>query len=450
MIISRCTSPFLSAVIVFAFACTAVRADTATRSCDYEQTIHALLEDLRKSEGSQDRAEAITRRIQYIQEMDRLDTYTQFKFCSDERGKASLKFNTPEEKLRDSIENFFALLKLLDRKAAANGSLQGVAESVKEKIKKSKEFLADLREVKKRVIDNYQTAAQTRKGSLEELFQEYQQLRKERQIGMDNLSQLADRWLCVGTTAEDMELARLYHEAIPQDGSCNALLQKNLLDRIRNGGGNLINRALLEKETYQRVQIACPDAGPREATGRWGGQQVETRSTKYPEGHVWFVAVSPNSLAKKIEKTFRDGSKERIHAKVTATQGPPSQLNIGRPKNEAVNFVVEGEIEGFIKKLSAEGMSNDLRCINCEFKLLGGYQQIHPRTGRYCNPAGKKENWNPSKSFSTTMAIGTLNFCRRKFRYELQVVATTKMKSPEIHLKGPSLSEIIWRYDQRY
>ncbi|MCA9470946.1 MAG: hypothetical protein MRJ96_05410 [Nitrospirales bacterium] len=430
---------------------TSVYADASDpiRRCSYEQKIHSLSKTLKNSEGSQDRAETITKRIQYIEEMNRLDANTQFKFCSDESGKASLKFNTPEEKWRDRIETLFSLLKVLDRKAVAHGSLQGVGDSIKEQIKKAKEKLADLREFKKRAIDKYETATHSKTGNLDELFQEYQQLRKERQDAMNNLSHLADRWLCLGATAEDMELARLFHETIPQDSSCNPLLRVNLLDRIRTSGGSLINRALLEKETYERVKMACPNLGPLGATGSWHTKHVQTQSTKYPQGHVWYVAVSPTSLEKTIEKNFRDGSKEKVHAKVTATQGPPSKLNIGRPATGEVNFVVEGEISGFIKKMSAEGMSNDLRCINCEFKLLGGYQQVHPRTGRYCNPTGKKERWNPSQSFSSRIAIGSLNFCRRKFRYEIQVVATSKMKSPEIHLKGPSLSEIMWTYDQR-
>ena len=388
------TSLILIIIIVFALGSHTVQADDviSNRSCNYERQIHDLSEALKNSEGSQDRAEAITKRIQYIEEMNRLDTDTQFTFCSDEVGKASLKFNTPEEKWRDRIENLFGLLKVLDRKATAAGSLQGIADSIKEQIRKSKEFLADLREVKKRVIDKFETATHSKKGSVEEMFQEYQQLRKERQDGMNNLSHLADRWLCVGTTAEDMQLARLFHETIPQDSSCNALLRKNLLDRLRSSRGSLINRALLEKETYERVKAACPNVGPLEATGSWGGKQVETRSTKYPPGHVWFVAVSPTSLEKTIEKTFRGGEKETLHAKVAATQGPPSKLTVGRPTHEEVNFVVEGEIKGFIKEMSAEGMSNDLRCLNCEFKLLGGISRSILVPVDIAIPQGRKSN----------------------------------------------------------
>jgi hypothetical protein len=161
------------------------------------------------------------------------------------------------------------------------------------------------------------------------------------------------------------------------------------------------------------------------------------------------VAVSPTSLEKTIKKTFRDGETETVHAKVTATEGPPSTLTVGRPTNEEVNFVVEGEISGFIKKGSTEGMGNDLQCLNCEFKALGGYQQIHERQGRNCSQTGIKKKLEPPNRFFPRIAIGTLDFCRRKFRYEIQVVATSKKKSPEIHLKGPSLSEIIWAYDQR-
>lgn len=171
-----------------------------------------------------------------------------------------------------------------------------------------------------------------------------------------------------------------------------------MLDGIRGSGRDIINGALLEKETYQRAK-ACMKVEPLESDASWNGRQVVVKPSKYPPGHIWFVAVSPTSLEKTIEKTFRGGQKETVHAKVTATQAPPSKLTVRRPTNEEVNFVVEGEISGFIQKLSAEGMSNDLQCLNCELKVLGGYQQIHEREGRNCSQTGVEKKLETSTHF---------------------------------------------------
>lgn len=409
----------------------------STPSCSYERKIHDLSEALKTSEGSQDRAEAITKRIELINDLHQLDIDSQFTFCSDEDGKATLKFNTPEEKLRDSIERLVNLIAWFKGLASKLGTT--VATNF---TKQAEDDLKRLRDIKKQ-IDKRKTAGLTKKGTVEEVFPEYEQQRKQRREAMDGLADRADTVLCLGISAEDMELARLYHETIPQDSSCNPLLKKNLLDRIQQSQ-TIAFGALLEKETYQRAGIDCKNVEPLESAGSWGGRRVEVKQSVQP-----FMTISSTNIEKTIEKTFRDGKEEKLHAKVAVTKGPPERLDIGRLAPEEVNFVVEGEIGGFVQKLSAEGMNNDLKCVNCEFKVLGGYQQVHKIEQRYCSESGTILNFQKIEGFVPRINLDRLKFCRRKYHYELQVVATSKKKAPEIHLKGDFSTEIIWTFKQR-
>lgn len=176
--------PILILFFVFVWVSETVQAEDfiPNRSCNYERQIHDLSEALRTSEGSQDRAEAITKRIELINDLHQLDIDSQFTFCSNEDGKATLKFNTPEEKLRDSIERLVNVI------AWFNGVASKLGTTVATNFAKQAE--ADLKRLKdlKKDIDKYKTAGLTNKGTVEEVFPEYEQLRKQRREAMDGLA----------------------------------------------------------------------------------------------------------------------------------------------------------------------------------------------------------------------------------------------------------------------
>ena len=66
-------------ILIFLLPYSTAQADdvASTRSCSYERKIHELSEVLRTSEGSQDRAEAITKRMELINDLHQLDIDSQ-------------------------------------------------------------------------------------------------------------------------------------------------------------------------------------------------------------------------------------------------------------------------------------------------------------------------------------------------------------------------------------
>lgn len=239
-------------MMVFIFWSPVLQAEgkSIDRSCDYERRIHDLSEVLKSSATSPDRVRASQKRVEYIKELDEVDRNTQFKFCADEDGKATLKFNTPEEKLRDRIAQLSSLINWFATQAAKLGTA-----AVSTAIKQAQADLKRLSEIQKN-INKIKDKGLTEKDEFEQLLAEYRRLRDDRRTSMDNLSHMADRVLCLGMSTEDMDLARLYHETIPQDGSCNDLVKNALLDRIKRSP-TLGFGALLQPDTYQKAKTMC-------------------------------------------------------------------------------------------------------------------------------------------------------------------------------------------------
>lgn len=208
-------------------------------SCSYEKEIYQLIQALKSSDYSK----AIVKRIGYINEMDKVDRNTQFVLCSDQDGKATLKFNTPEEKLRDNISKLGGYLSWFSGKMGIE--IDGMA----------KKALDNLNDIQSKV-SKYKTKKLTSKDKFENLLTEYRQLKKARTIALKNLSELADRSLCFGITSNHLKLAELYHNTIPNNRSCNELEKRALLDRIKRDQSPGF-APFLNKKTYHTVKSKC-------------------------------------------------------------------------------------------------------------------------------------------------------------------------------------------------
>lgn len=242
----------------------------------YEQRIDELGKKLAEASGAR-RNDMNRRYVDFVRELDRLDANTRFTMCTDQDGAATLKFNTPEEQRRDDINRILGWVDWFSGKLT---SLAGAGEEVATDalLTKVKDGVGKLQ----KGINNSRASGMTQKGDFDTVVQEYRRLKKTRRDAIDNLNRMADQALCHGLTPEEMELAELYHDTIPNNHACNPLVKKALRDRIRRiptvGFGSIFDLA-----TYRKMQAECrvgPSASPRtgapgtSATG-WNGDCEE-------------------------------------------------------------------------------------------------------------------------------------------------------------------------------
>ncbi|HPF40666.1 MAG TPA: hypothetical protein P5081_21605 [Phycisphaerae bacterium] len=239
-------SMFACAVAPFAVALASAAAD-----CPFEKRIHELSTALADAPNADRRARASAKYAELVHEMHQLDLYTQFSICSDQDGGASIDFQTPEQTLRDSVMRLSDWIGWYNSKAESLGV--SVADSAADAAQRGLDKLSSAQSQ----LSERGDARLIHSGSFDEILAIYNELRGARQQSMDNLTRMSDRYLCSALTAEELELAKLYHDVIPNSAMCNDLERQALLDRIQRapmiGFG-----ALLDAATFQRVRDLCP------------------------------------------------------------------------------------------------------------------------------------------------------------------------------------------------
>lgn len=239
----------------------------------YESRIHALSEVIADSVTT-NRYQMGRKYVEFIHAIEELDRYTRFRLDADEDGQATLKLNTPEEELRDSILGLLGWVDWFD------GQADELAEPLETDrvLVQMKSVLGDIQGY----ADKYKTSGLTLEGRFEDVVAEYVRLKEARRVAMENLVNLADRYLCHGLIPEEMELAELYHYTIPDDRRCNDLQKKALLDRVRQvptlGFGSIF-----EPATYDKLKLECSFGTATDAAVSTpaGASEGETGAAEY-------------------------------------------------------------------------------------------------------------------------------------------------------------------------
>jgi len=214
-------------------------------ACNYERRIHTLSQAIKKKGMSSKRIRASAKYVDYIREMENLDRYSRYTFCSDEEGNATLKFNTPEERLYQSITRLNGLISSF---AAAFGGLAGAAASAQKDLERLQTAHGQVMKQRGKGL--------TKKGPMGPMFNRYQKMVRSRKTTMANLDRLADKTICRQFLSEELQLAKLLHRTIPRDRSCNKLLQKALSDRIRRTKTLGFGR-LFDPKGYRTLKRRC-------------------------------------------------------------------------------------------------------------------------------------------------------------------------------------------------
>lgn len=239
-------------LIVGVIMCPCLLVPSSAQSCNYEKLIHQLEQERANDPMQDERTKAMTKYLGARRDLDEFDSYSQFTFTSDQDAKAKLKFDTPEEKFRDAISSILSWLTWLSghaEKFTATMYDAGTLANAKKSLDILQKLDKQVRDVKKLM--------QVEKDKAEKLWQEYWRLVEMRVQTLAQLDKLSEDAMCQYLNDAEWQLAKLYHEVIPNDESCNGLLKKAMLDRIARIGGVGMGY-ILEKKNYDRLKSKCP------------------------------------------------------------------------------------------------------------------------------------------------------------------------------------------------
>lgn len=233
--------------------CTALSPLAARAGCEHEHSIEKLRRAMAENPPTANQADARAKRLMVIQQIHDLDVHSRFTLTVDQDYKATLKFDTPEEQLRNAILQLIDWVSWLE-----TGGMGDVAYAGRtlDEIKQARENLGYL----KNAIDKYgkfTASRQQQKGKFEEMLQEFRTQAKIRGDAIAGLTRLADLTACQSMTPAELALVGLYHDGIRNNPSCSDYEKKVLADRVHQASSGPAFGSLLDPDVYASIKRNC-------------------------------------------------------------------------------------------------------------------------------------------------------------------------------------------------
>jgi len=250
---SRCTPWRCVAALALAGLVAMLPAAGSAAGCAHEITIEKLRQAMAEHPPTAAQADGRARRLVAIQQIHDLDINSRFTLTTNQDYEATLKFDTPEEQLRDSIVRLIDWVSWLESGGMGEAAYGGRTLA---RIKQTRENLGNL----KSAIEKYgkfTAGRQQQKGKFEELLKIYLAQAKIRGDALAGLTHLADVTACRSMTPAELALVGLYHDRILNSRSCSTYEKKALADRVKRASSGPAFGSLLDSDVYAAISKTC-------------------------------------------------------------------------------------------------------------------------------------------------------------------------------------------------